>query len=86
KRARIEDMPALYSAHETVLHMPDKVGGGERVVFEAVLCGCKVAANGNAAHQSWREVFDWENPEILRERLARAPYEFWREVCRTLRP
>jgi hypothetical protein len=82
RKVKAEDMPKLYSEHQYMLHVPDKVGGGERVLFEAVLCGCKVICNENAAHSSWAELWDWRDPAVLRERLAKAPYEFWREVCR----
>ena len=77
-----DSMPNEYCRHEILLHLPTKVGGGERVIFEGALCGCRVVANENAAHTSWKEFWDWEDATTLREKLARAPYDFWREVCR----
>lgn len=79
------DMPALYNAHEEVLHLPDKIEGGARILFEAVLCGCRVIYNDNCAHRTWKEQFDWEDRNVLEARLRKAPYEFWRAVCRLKR-
>lgn len=80
-----DEMPKLYNQFETVLHLPQKVGGGERVVFEAALCGCKVITNENSAHTTWKEKFDWENRDVLEAMLQKAPYEFWRAVCQLKR-
>jgi glycosyltransferase involved in cell wall biosynthesis len=73
-----EKMPALYSAHEFLVHLPDAWCAGERVVLEAALCGCKIVANERVGHTSWG--WDLTDTTTLRERLADAPYEFWRLV------
>jgi hypothetical protein len=73
-----EKMPALYSAHEFLVHLPDAWCAGERVLLEAALCGCRIVANERAGHTSWG--WDLSDTEALRERLIDAPYEFWRLV------
>jgi glycosyltransferase involved in cell wall biosynthesis len=73
-----EKMPELYSAHEFLVHLPDAWCAGERVVLEAALCGCKVVTNERVGHASWG--WDLADAEPLRERLADAPYEFWRLI------
>jgi hypothetical protein len=75
-----EKMAELYNRFETVLHVPDKRGGGERVLFEAVLCGCKVVTNDNAYHKSWEKEWDWTDPSMLAFQLRKAPYAFWRAI------
>jgi hypothetical protein len=72
-----DKMPAIYSEYETVVHLPGKPGSGERVLFEAILCGCKVITNSNGSHSSWDF---WQDTNILREKLTAAPYTFWKEV------
>jgi hypothetical protein len=81
----LADMPALYSTHAYIFHKPDKPGGGERVVFEGVLCGCKPLVDENASHESWKSEWDWTDPAILREKLDQAPYEFWKIVSKAAR-
>ena len=73
-----EKMPALYSAHEFLVHLPDAWCAGERVVLEAALCGAKIVANERVGHASWG--WDLTDTASLRERLIDAPYEFWRLV------
>lgn len=67
-----EKMAALYNEYESVLHQPDTEWAGERVYFEALLCGCKFIGNEHVGHLSWAD--------NSRELLAAAPYKFWREV------
>jgi hypothetical protein len=73
-----EKMPALYSAHEFLVHLPDAWCAGERVVLEAALCGCKIVANERVGHASWG--WDLADTAALRERLIDAPFEFWRLI------
>jgi hypothetical protein len=73
-----EKMPELYSAHEFLVHLPDAWCAGERIVLEAALCGAKIIVNEKVGHASWG--WDFADTEMLRERLAEAPYEFWRLV------
>ena len=73
----VDKMPAIYSEYETVVHLPEKAGSGERVLFEAVLCGCEVITNSNGSHSSWPF---WQDEKVLREKLRAAPYEFWKVV------
>lgn len=90
--ARVNKIPSvfydniheLYTQYETVLHVPDGVCAGDRVLFEAVLCGCKVITNENAGHASWLEKFDWRDEKVLRPVLADAPYKFWRRIDEVL--
>jgi hypothetical protein len=73
-----EKMPALYSAHEFLVHLPDAWCAGERVVLEAALCGAKIIANERVGHASWG--WDLADTVALRERLIDAPFEFWRLI------
>lgn len=71
-------MPAVYSEFEHLVHLPRKEWAGERIVFEAALCGCKVVANEKAGHMSWG--WDLSNRAFVAEQLERAPYRFWRTI------
>ena len=73
-----EIMPRLYSAHEYLVHLLDGWGAGERVVIEACLCGCKIVANEKVGHLSWG--WDLTDTEGLREKVRKAPYEFWKRI------
>jgi hypothetical protein len=73
-----EQMPQLYSRFEYLFHVLDGLGAGERVVWEAALCGCKVVANDKVGHVSWDREFVG-SPEN-REWLRQAPYDFWKAV------
>jgi hypothetical protein len=73
-----EKMPEFYSCHEYLVHLLDGWGAGERVVFEAALCGCLVVANERVGHMSWQR--DLQDLPALRSWLAQAPYQFWREI------
>ena len=73
----VDKMAAIYSEYETVVHLPEKAGSGERVLFESVLCGCKVITNSNGSHSSWPF---WQDEKALREKLRAALYEFWKVV------
>jgi hypothetical protein len=75
-----EKMPALYSAHEFLVHLPDAWCAGERVIFEAALCGAKIIANEKAGHMSWGR--DLTKTDELREWLIQAPYDFWKTVSK----
>jgi hypothetical protein len=72
------DMPKVYSEHEYLVHLLDGLGAGERVVFEAALCGCKVIANAGVGHMSWQK--NLNDLEEIRSWLDAAPYQFWQEV------
>jgi hypothetical protein len=67
-----QDMPVLYNKFESVLHMPDDEWAGERIYFEATLCGCKFIGNERVGHLSWAS----KSVDELRD----APYKFWGEV------
>lgn len=77
-----EELPKVYSKAETLVHLSSIFGAGERVIFEAALCGCKVISNENSGHMSW--YYSSPNGDIwdsdLREHLRKAPYEFWKIV------
>ena len=73
-----DEMPSLYKRFEYLVHLLDGLGAGERVVFEAALCGCKIVANEGVGHMSWGR--DLTDTRGLREWLDQAPYEFWQEV------
>jgi len=73
-----KDLPALYSAHEHLVHLPDRDWAGERIIFEAALCGCKIIANDHVGHMSWKR--DLADVKGLAEWLTQAPYEFWKRI------
>jgi len=74
----IKSMPRLYSEFDCLLHFPKGLCGGERILFEAALCGCKLWSNANAGHTSWG--FDWTNRVGLARALDEAPFAFWKQV------
>ena len=77
-----KSMPALYHRYETVWHMPDHYFAGDRIIFEAILSGCKLISSDRAGHMSWK--FDLNDQVILRKKLKTAIYDFWRcveKVC-----
>lgn len=75
----IENMPTLYSKAGRLVHLPDIVCAGERVVFEAALCGCSnIVTNDRVGHASWNR--DLSDTEGLREWLRQAPFDFWKAV------
>jgi hypothetical protein len=80
----LEEMPALYSSVGALVHYPDIECAGERVVFEAALCGVKKFHLGErVGHASWG--FDLSDESALRDVLGKAPVTFWslvRERCR----
>lgn len=65
----------IYNRFEYVYHCPDVVWAGDRVYFEAKLCGCKVINNDNVGHASW----NFEEGDI-KEQLSQAPFDFWKTV------
>jgi hypothetical protein len=71
-------MEKYYRSHQYMLHLPDDQWSGERVYFEAILCGCEPIVNDNVGHASWE--FNVGDVEHIRETLTAAPYRFWREV------
>lgn len=74
------DMNEAYGKYENVLHTPNAKCAGERILFEAVMSGCKVITNDNAGHTSWD--FDWRDVKVLKPILKNAVYLFWKEVER----
>ena len=78
RMVRYEEMPAVYSEFQYLVHLLDGWGAGERVIFEGALCGCEVISDDRAGHMSWGK--DLKNTEELREWLKQAPYDFWKEI------
>jgi hypothetical protein len=72
------EMQQYYPKYETVLHCPLDKCAGERILFESIMCGCKVITNENAGHTSWD--FDWRNQKVLRPILKKAAYKFWSAI------
>jgi hypothetical protein len=73
-----EEMPRVYSEHEHLVHLLDGWGAGERVIFEAALCGTKVISDERSGHMSWeRDLMDTDG---LEEWLRAAPYQFWKNI------
>jgi len=79
KKVPITEMPRLYSEHEYLVHIGDEYRAGERIIFEAALCGCKVIMNECVGHMSWGcdLIKDIDN---LRMWLNQASYQFWKEI------
>lgn len=77
------EMPRIYAQHETLVHLLDGLGAGERVIFEAALCGCRVVSDDHAGHMTWKR--DLSDGAGLRDWLRAASYEFWRHVDRVVR-
>jgi hypothetical protein len=73
-----KDMPKVYSAFEYLAHFLDGWKSGERIIFEAALCGCKILANDAVGHMSWKR--DLTDAEGLGRWLNDAVYRFWQEA------
>lgn len=67
-----EGMRGIFAQAKKVVHLPDRLWAGERVVLEAMLMGCDVVMNDNVGHKSWGS--------IDRSSLTNAPYKFWQAV------
>lgn len=78
------DMQKLYPKYEYVLHMTDEKWSGDRVIFEAIMSGCRVFTNENVGHTSW--AFDWKNIDTLKFNLNKAVYTFWERVEKAFFP
>jgi len=76
----LDKMPEIYNTYEEMLHLPFSFWAGERLYFEALLCGCKPIVNDNVGHTSWDI-----NPRKLKKTLEKAPYKFWKEVESSIR-
>ena len=76
-------MQNYYPKYESVYHCPLLKCAGERILFEAVMSGCKVITNEKAGHISWK--FDWQNDVLLKETLREAVYKFWAEIDKVIR-
>jgi len=70
-----DGMIRLYNMCETVYHEPDTFWAGERIYFEALLCGCKVICNENVGHISWNFEIN-----VLKEKLDNAILIFWSKI------
>lgn len=75
KKSSLLDMVNLYQSHEYMLHLPISFWAGERIYFEALLCGCKPMVNDNVGHYSWNI-----KTINLKKWLYEAPYKFWSHV------
>lgn len=89
KSAPIHEMPALYSRCEYMLHQPIQKWAGERVFFEALLCGCTCVVDENVGHRSW--IAEWQIEtkagrmvEVV-EYLKQAPAKFWSAIQEVVR-
>jgi len=79
----LKDMPGLYSSAGWLVHLPDMVCAGERVIFEAALCGCRIMMNDKVGHKSWNR--DLSDTDGLRDWLRQAPFDFWKAVENAVR-
>jgi hypothetical protein len=76
----IDKMIDLYNRYEIMLHLPLGFWAGERIYFEALLCGTDCVVNENVGHKSW----DFTDKETIRNKLDKAPYTFWRLIEKCL--
>lgn len=79
-RVKNEELPDIYSASEYLVHLPVTFGAGERVVIEAALCGCKIISNEMSGHMSWPWMEKDPDIDLIREKITKAPYEFWKII------
>lgn len=68
-------MAEQYNCHEYMLHLPEKLWAGERIYFEAILCGCKPIVNENVGHFSWQV-----NGMDVQGMLDNAIVQFWERI------
>ncbi len=78
-----DKVPEELSRATYLLHMADAVKANDRVIFEAILCGCKPIMNDMIGAGSWKHVFDINNISLLRQVLIGSPYLFWRHIVET---
>ncbi len=79
-KVKNEKLPDIFSASEYLVHLPVTFGAGERVLTEAALCGCKIISNEMSGHMSWDWMGKEPDIEVVREKVTRAPYEFWKII------
>jgi glycosyltransferase involved in cell wall biosynthesis len=78
-----EQMPQYYARCSSMLHLPRDYWAGERLLFEAALCGCTpVVDTEHVGHCSWG--FDLSDTVNLKAKLDKAPFTFWREIDKCL--
>lgn len=82
-----EDLPEVYSRAKGLFHIPYTKWAGERIVFEALLCGMEsknIKINDNVGHGSWfpllRKKRILNNPVKLAKWLEESVYTFWKEI------
>jgi len=78
RKCEPEEMPTLFSRYSEMLHLPKNLWAGERIYFEALLCGCIPIVNSNVGHSSWNFGNDFKYE------LKRAPFKFWNSIERCL--
>ena len=81
-----KEMAKLYTRCEFMLHQPLQKWAGDRVFFEAMLCGCECIVNENVGHASWLPVLEEEgkSKKDIVAWLKDAPAAFWRAVREVL--
>lgn len=79
-KVKNEELPDIYSASEYLVHLPVTFGAGERVLIEAALCGCKIISNEMSGHMSWPWMGKEPDIDLIREKITKAPYEFWKII------
>lgn len=73
--AAYADVPRIVGHAKVFVHLPNCLECYGRAVMEAYLCGCELIVNGNIGALSFE--WPWDDPNAVRENLARAPRDFW---------
>jgi len=77
-----ENIPELLRQYHTLLHLPKSPEAGSRIFIEALLSGLNVITTSFEGDLSFDSPYDAQK---WRERLKKAPYEFWERVLLTLK-
>lgn len=76
-----EKVPELLRQHQTLIHLPKGPEAGSRVFIEAVLSRLKIITNEFEGDLSFNNPY---NEVVWRERLKKAPQQFWEVALQAL--
>lgn len=76
------EVPRLLRQYSTLVHLPKGFEAGSRVFIESALAGLEIITNEFEGNLSFKEPY---NKNRWRERLKKAPLEFWQKTLQALK-
>ena len=76
-----DEMPNLYRKYATLVHLPKGNEAGSRICIEAILSGLKIITNDLEGDLSFSNPY---SEKAWRDRLKKAPREFWQKTLQAL--